>query len=318
MAIAAAAARASDRLGKPLPFSLRDGEGADTQPLDADLLSKTVAVLRGEELIRGWEGWDKAAHPWLYGDHATETVRRHLTRYLEYGTVDPTVRYHEPLGPRHPISDLELRACIDAVCVAACHSKHSAEIECPLLRSTAQAHGCSIDYVWRAMQAFDPSFRCTTLTCKLELSEKVLAERLRYIARWTADLEKDSSLLSRVIWIDQKLIHLTPQGTIRIYICDDVHLDTDVLEFSKLRGHAVKSPCIYYYSAVNALMGPVAIIMCTGTKGNGAPHLGYQVRATVSGLLNACVKITKHTTPGSLALLIACAILAHHSTTESA
>lgn len=312
-AIVAAASVAAYLLKKPLPLMDRSLPDAAAKDLVQPLLRMTVEVLKTSEVVTGWDG--KA--PWLHGGHATETVARHLTRYLQLGTTDPKAWFYEPRGPRHPIPTDVLHECIKAVVTDSYHSKRDALGDCALLQSTAEQYGCSLDYLWRAMQAADPSFGCKVQYCKLEFEPDVKQKRLNYIRDWVADSASQRANLHNVIWIDQKLVYLEP-GKLRVYTSKLCKQAPSVIEYGKLKRAKGKATRIYYYAAVNARRGGVLIINCTGTQGIGADPVRFQVSLTVPGLLNACVNITKHTTLGSLAAARACASLPHHSRSESA
>jgi hypothetical protein len=127
------------------------------------------------------------------------------------------------------------------------------------------------------MQEHEPDLRwCVTLSPKLELSDACVAQRVQYSENM---LKLSNDEMYSIVWIDQKKLYLAPKDDIRcwgLYHRPQGDHDNEVYKHP-LNNPAYNGYCVYYYSAVNAVLGPVGLYATTGCCGKGVLKTKYKV-----------------------------------------
>ena len=139
---------------------------------------------------------------------------------------------------------------------------------------------------WRQLKQRRPGLTRRMLRWVRRLSDPTKAARLTY-CQWLLSLSKEqrSRLLNRVVWLDSKKLYVVPRDY-EVYAPDGACL---VTVDGRLPSSGYQCKKINYYSAVNAVLGPVYFRICTGTtKYSELP--GY--KAYTVGVLSAVVACT--------------------------
>ena len=234
---------------------------------------------------------------WLAKKHAT-TVIRYWVKQLARGRMGFKAQ-RKPRKPKYDLSSAQLQACITEVTQNRCETPQVALDVCESVQAAMLASGCGLLYLWRKMRAYDPEFKPRVLSFKRELTQEQKDARYEY-----AEAHKQRRMrlrktqyeafralgltptpLDLMVFVDQKKFYISAGDKVKVWMSPrcSAAVPGDAVEVPDLRGKGGVSWCIYYYSAVNALMGPVAIIMCSGCSGPGVEQSAYTVRTTVPG-----------------------------------
>ena len=218
----------------------------------------------------------RAASEWLETEtgHLARGVRTCLkqlvTAHSVVGEPGPRARVHE-------IPEDILDECVRVVAANHYRTRWQAGQHCEFLQKVMTQYDCTIFYLFERMQEHEPDLRwCVTLSPKFELSHECTAKRLQY----SHDMLKLSRQeMHSIVWIDQKKMYLALQDDIKCWGLyhrprgeGDDEVDTHPLNSPQHKGD-----CIYYYAAVNAVLGPVGLYTTTGCHGAGVKPSEYKV-----------------------------------------
>jgi len=233
----------------------------------------------------------------LKAANAAATIRYWVQRFLSGATVSVKL-LRKARKLKYSISEAEIKACIAEVTQRKCPSMAAAGEMCESIKGVLRASGCSLRYLWEKLCAYDPEFKQHSLHFKRTLKPAQLRKRVLYaFAMLRAALSGVQAIRciaaglpglkysDLIVWIDQKLMYVSPGATIRVWgssraclAAEDQPSYTESVPDLRKGGISYR---IYYYSAVNALTGAVAIVMCTGSVGPGVPPTPYKVRTTL-------------------------------------
>lgn len=219
-------------------------------------LLRTMVLVHGVPLAAGW--WDES--------HAHQTVRNwwcHLLTYEDLGDV-----HHETLAPHHLITDDMLDTCIHDIKTHLYTSMDACMHMSPLVQKVCADAQCSVQYLWHRMQRREPELVYSlVLEPRMKLTPELKEQRVAYCKEMLTLLA--SGVLQYYCWMDQKKMWIKPASKLYAWHvrgpggCEHAH--PSVVE-SELMGPEFKGWCTYVYVVVNALLGPVLIAKCTGTK----------------------------------------------------
>lgn len=117
-------------------------------------------------------------------------------------------------------------------------------------------------YLWRRMKEVDPSLSRRTLHFVHKRTPAQQRERVDYCRRLLAmPAEQRQRYLARVVWIDSKLLYVTPVDQ---YVYAPPQADL-LVEDARVKASWRNVKKINYYVAVNAALGAVAFRPVTGT-----------------------------------------------------
>lgn len=282
--------------------------GYDTVKAAHKLLCDTVLV----------EGVGLAG-TWLSSKNATRSIRYWYGNLLKFGTIRSRYK-HESHAKKHAIPDEVLHECIRQIMLHHYKSKHDAHYNNSYIWSVCQQYDCDIIYLWRYMHMADSRLaKCIHLQPRMKLSKELKEARVQYCREMS-----QRSDLDNFIWVDQKKLYVSPKELkawgLRGVKHDDVKVtDEDLEEGADLRvgdyvydielmDHCPKTVCLYLYVAVNAKLGAICLVKCTGTICPGEPkNTKYKVcvccyMCLITGsCLYDLLYITKHDTLGSRA-----------------
>ena len=132
-----------------------------------------------------------------------------------------------------------------------------------------------------------PHLKQRLLKLKLELTPEQKAVRVRLANRLLAmEEQRMRRYLHRVIWIDSKRLYVVPHGR-KVWAPKNAQLTVEDPRMPTT-GRQLKSKCIFYYAAVNAVTGPLLVKLATGTT--GFLEMGgrtYKVRVVVMAVWGA-------------------------------
>lgn len=119
-----------------------------------------------------------------------------------------------------------------------------------------------------------PRFKFAKLASKKPLSEHNRQDRLATCKKYQ---HLDPEVLDKVVWIDQKTLHFNRKARYGWIDSGDMDYYYDTI---KRPTYKSKRLVIKYYIAVNALLGPVALITYTGTSGLPAKRDGWHFKVS--------------------------------------
>lgn len=141
-------------------------------------------------------------------------------------------------------------------------SMQQAEKLSPQLSQIKQDANCTSRCLREAMMRADTDLTFRMQRCKIELTPAQKQARKVYCRSMVKlGLKK---LLS-IVWVDAKKIYTQPPAQLRVYGSKSSTPST--ISDSRVPKGGRQTKCIYYYSAVSPLLGPLRIIICTGTTG---------------------------------------------------
>lgn len=148
-------------------------------------------------------------------------------------------------------------------------SMQQAEQGSLLLRQIKQDAKCTTRCMRKAAMQWDDDLTFNMQRCKLQLTPEQMRKRKAYCRRMhKLGIKK---LLS-IVWVDAKKIYVQPPAKLRVYGSRSKPVST--ITDSRVPKGGRQTKCIYYYSAVSPLVGPLEIVICTGTTGHNP---GYKV-----------------------------------------
>lgn len=189
-------------------------------------------------------------------------------------------------GRRSKLTTRQVAACFEeCVGVAVEEGRPCASVlefarRSPAVAARLAAAGVTARTLTRRMKKDFPTFKYIKLRGRRPFTPAQLGERRRVC---TAHLAAGLEVLRRTVWIDQKTFYFTKE-TVRGWV-DAGKQDTYPRPTSKAK-YKGKDIKLKYYIAVNALLGPVALVFTTGSSGRGADHVTghrFKVRATQTG-----------------------------------
>jgi hypothetical protein len=215
---------------------------------------------------------------WNKGRHGARAIETWFKNFWERGTVEtykPKARKRQ-----HEIPDDVLHECINRV-ASGCYRtrKQACELD-PYLQEITKTYDVSYIYLWDRMREYDPSLQwCVKKVPKMDLAPHVKAQRVAYSQQM-----KQNGLMKLLsyVWIDQKKLFISPQDAARFWGKKGDDPDSNMVLKHPLSASKYSGYCVYYYAAVNAMLGVVGIYMTTGTVGPGVGKSEYLVSCRTS------------------------------------
>lgn len=249
----------------------------DGSDLSTQIRSTAHRILKEQAAVWGWD-----VSEWLHSAHATRTINDWWKTFSATDSVNARYAGAEH-RKQHPITDAELTQAIQEVSAGIHPSIEDAAFHCQFIADLLEKYGCSVQYLWDAMKRHDPKFSKTGLVePHAPFTEPQKDQRVSYIKHMQQEIQRDPDYMKKIFWIDQKQVYLvnSHQGFRRW--CQrhselGIKQHDMVLECVNMQ-QKHKGWSVYYYSIVNAVLGPFTIVMCTGTTGGpGVPETKYIV-----------------------------------------
>lgn len=188
-----------------------------------------------------------------------------------------------PPGQHSVITDETAEACVEALLAGYqennkqryYRSFRDALARNEFLRGVMKAADIQPTAFWHRLKRQHPGLTRRTLRWVFRLGDATKAARMaycQYLLSLPTPLRRQ--ILSRVVWLDSKKLYVVPTA-FKVYAPEGANL---VIEDDRLPRSGWDVKKINYYSAVNAVLGPVYIKICTGTTKFsewGVPH-GYK------------------------------------------
>jgi hypothetical protein len=137
-----------------------------------------------------------------------------------------------------------------------------AAVNCAAIREVIARTHCSVDNLWRRMQAnqletVGKPFKKLTIRVRPRMTQETKASRVAKASAWA---RYPMSYWRRVFWIDEK----TETARIRNYHC----YGPDLMDSFQVEDHSVlgKGKKIKYMAVVNAVLGAVLLVLISGTS----------------------------------------------------
>ncbi len=137
----------------------------------------------------------------------------------------------------------------------------------PAVKSIVESSGASAITLTRAMKRLCPTFSYKKLTVKAKLTAQHKADRVVVCKK---NLQVSDDTLETVVWIDAKTMHMNI--TDRYGWVDTA--EEDIFETHRPATRKSNIIKLKYYIAVNARLGAVKLVFCTGTTGMPAERDG--------------------------------------------
>lgn len=134
---------------------------------------------------------------------------------------------------------------------------------CSELAAILEECGCTPGTLMRAMRAADPNLVQRAQRFRPPLSQKNRKLRLALARRNLRLVHDVPTYWRRVVWVDAKKLWLRPASGL---VWTDRRNPPPVHTHRHLNSGG-RPICLHYYAAVNADLGPIAIVFVTGTTG---------------------------------------------------
>jgi hypothetical protein len=211
---------------------------------------------------------------WVKHGHFARAAKLWFDHLFLHFNVEPS----KPLHRRgtHNIPDIVLDECIAVVVHNQYLTKKEAEHEDPYLKMVMYTYDCSIFYLFNKMKERNPAFKkCLVFEPKVMKSPREMTYRVIY-----SQLMKYGGLerLMRYVWVDQKKLYVTPSPHgMRAWGLFHMPGGTHLAGKHPLCAPKWSKSCVYYYAAVNAVLGPIGTFVTTGCKGPRTASSPYVV-----------------------------------------
>ncbi len=220
---------------------------------------------------------------WIGGSGHFARNARHWFKKLvtQYDASRPPAPLIQHRARKHNIPDGVLDFCVNIVAWHGYLNKAGAAHDDPFIQLVMKAYDCSVFYLWRRLKEHNPHFqKCLLFEPKMMLSAHVKSLRIAY----SHYMKESFEALLCYVWVDQKQVYISKEfkggsnskgwrawGLIHKPGGTRITMPTPWCQ-DKWDGISV-----YYYAAVNAILGAVCIHLTSGCKGPGAPVSMYKV-----------------------------------------
>lgn len=265
-------------------------------------LGKTEAdeevVTRARQLLRDGKVPNTGAglpHNWLSSRNTGESIRRFLNEYVQYGTSRAAdigaINHGHARQHMDRVSEADMDDCLQGIIQATdaglwLHSREVAATHVPAIQAVLQKYGITTNHLFRLLQAHDSHLRVLVIAePKPPFTDDAKKAHLQHVAHMRG-LRKET--LDRYVWIDQKKVRVVPEGSIKGWAVQG-HVSKEAIITNPLLDQQHKGWSLYYYLAVNSIVGAVLIKPMTGCHGAGVEPTEYlvsypSVQSTVLGL----------------------------------
>jgi hypothetical protein len=233
---------------------------------------KWVKELTTQHILPGLRNLDDV--PWLMQRHGARDVRSWfstLFKTFDLNTARPDTMGLPHRGGKDVIPNDVLDECIKDVVTTGYRNRWQAGHRDVYIQNVCKEYECTNFYLFRRMFVREPRLRwCVKLCPKMVLSEQHMADRVKYCERM-----KRTSLdaLKAYIFVDQKKLYIAPKHAMKCWgLLGEGYQGgkAEVVRHPLLSSKKWRGAAVYYYAAVNAVLGPIGIFLTTGSQGPGA------------------------------------------------
>lgn len=150
---------------------------------------------------------------WMKHRHSARHARTWFSTLFTTFQVSSSKPSATERQPYIYIPDHVLEECVRTVITNHYRTRWQAGHRDLYLQQVMEDYKCSIFYLWRKMQEYEPRLRwCLRLTPRMELTNAHKTARFNYAERFK---RLGPNRLMRVIWIDKRKLHIAPKHAIK-------------------------------------------------------------------------------------------------------